>query len=96
MEGKLIEEEGETRPEHVSASCLDENVCLRNIQNYFTHGGWKALLHVVEETQCGFVLDVQMLSVMMRKIQLYVDCVLSGFKKASKTSKCFWHQCHSF
>ena len=27
MEGKLIEVEVETRPEHVSASCLNENVC---------------------------------------------------------------------
>ena len=48
MEGKLIEEEVETRPEHVSASCLDENVCIRNIQKYFTYDGREALTHIVE------------------------------------------------
>ena len=48
MEGKLIEEEVETRPEHVSTSCLDENVCIRNIQKYFTYDGWEALTHVME------------------------------------------------
>ena len=42
LAGKLIEEqEVETRPERVSPSCLDENVCLRSIQKYFTHEGWR-------------------------------------------------------
>ena len=59
--GRLIEEV-EIRPEHVSTSCLDEKVCLRNVQKYFTYDGWKALLDVVEavkKRQYGFVVDVQ-------------------------------------
>lgn len=41
LKGKLIEEEEvETRPEHVSALCLDENVCLRYVATEIFYQGW--------------------------------------------------------
>ncbi len=49
LAGKVIEKEKiETRPERVSASCLDENVCIRSIQKYFTPDAWTAVMHVTE------------------------------------------------
>lgn len=49
MNGQLIsEEEVEVRPEKVSVSCLDENVCLASCQKYFTADAWLAVLQVVE------------------------------------------------
>ena len=32
----------------MSATCLDENVCLQTMQKYFSYNGWAALLDVVE------------------------------------------------
>ena len=46
---RLIEEEEvETRPEQVLASCLDENVCIGSTQKYFTPDAWTAVVHVTE------------------------------------------------
>lgn len=45
-------EEVETRPERVSASCLEENMCIRSIRKCFTPdaGLW------CNETKCSLVL----------------------------------------
>lgn len=46
---KLIgEEEVETRPEQVSASCLDENICIQTIQTFFTPDAWAAVVQVCD------------------------------------------------
>ena len=106
MEGKLIEEEEvETRPEHVSASCLDKNVCLRNVQKYFTHDGWKALLHVVEAVKretvwyCGrctnVINDDEEDSIVCESCLVWFHFRCTGLKKAPKASKWFCRQCHS-
>lgn len=52
LAGKLIEEsEVEVRPERVSASCLDENVCIRSIQKYFSREGWDSVLSVMRAVE---------------------------------------------
>ena len=49
LSGTIIEEEQvEMRPEKVSASCLDENVCIRSCRKYFIHEAWIALSQVLE------------------------------------------------
>ena len=106
IEGKLIEEEEvETRPEHVSASCLDENVCIRNIQKYFTYDGWEALTHVVEALKrqtvwyCGrctnVINDDEEDSVVCDLCLTWFHFRCTGLKKAPKASKWFCRQCHS-
>ena len=32
----------------ISASCLDKNVCIPSIQEYFSEDAWAALTHVLE------------------------------------------------
>ena len=104
MEGKLIEEV-ETRSEHVPASCLDVNVCLRNVQKYFTHDGWKALLYVVEAVKrdtvwfCGrctnVIGDDEEDSIVCESCLIWFHFRCTSLKKALKTSKWFCLQCHS-
>ena len=46
--GKIIEEdEVEVRPEKVSASCLDENVCLESCRKYCSADAWMVIDSVV-------------------------------------------------
>ena len=46
---RLVEEEDvEMKPERISASCLDENVCIPSIQKYFSEDAWAALTQVLE------------------------------------------------
>lgn len=48
INGKIIEKnEVEVRPEKVSASCLDENVCLENCRKYCTQDAWMVIKEVV-------------------------------------------------
>ena len=108
LKGKLIDEEDiETRPECVSASCLDENVCIRNIQKYFTNDGWKALLHLVEAVKnesvvvwcCGrctnVINDEEENSVVCESCLVWFHFSCTSLRKAPKASKWFCRQCHS-
>ena len=106
LKGKLIEEEDvEPRPECVSASCLDDNVCIRNIQKYFTNDGWKALLQVVEAVKKGTVWycgrctntinDEEENSVVCESCLVWFHFRCTGLRKAPKASKWFCRQCHS-
>ena len=106
LKGKLIEEEDiETRPERVSASCLDENVCIRNILKYFTNDGWKALLHLVKAVKnetvwyCGrctnVINDEEENSVVCESCLVWFHFSCTGLRKALKASKSFCHQYHS-
>jgi len=106
LKGKLIEEEDvETRPEYVSASCLDENVCLRNIQKYFTRDSWKALLHLVEAVKqetvwfCGrctsIIEDEEEDSIVCESCLKWFHFKCTGLKKAPKVSNWFCRRCHS-
>ena len=46
---KIIEENDiEDRPEKISVSCLDENVCLESCRKYCSQVTWSALLGVVD------------------------------------------------
>ena len=45
---KIEEEQVEMRREKVSASCLDENVCIRSCRKYFSRDVWIALSQVEE------------------------------------------------
>lgn len=102
--GKLIEEV-EIRPEHVSASCLDENICLRNVQKYFTHDGWKALLDVVEPVKreivwfcvrCKNVIsNDEEDSIVCESCLTWFHLRCTGLKKVCKVSKWFCRQCNS-
>ena len=107
LKGKLIEEEEvETRPEHVSASCLDENACLRNVQKYFTNDGWKAVLHLVEAVKretvwyCGrctnVIDDEEEDSIVCKSCLVWFHFRCIGLKKAPKATKWFCRQCNSF
>lgn len=104
MKGKLIEEV-ETRSEHVSASCLDENVCLRNLQKYFSNDGWKVLLHMVEAVKreavwyccrcTNAINDEEENSIVCESCLVWFHFRRTGLKKAPKASEWFCHQCHS-
>ena len=49
IDGKIIEEdEVEVRPEKITASCLDENVCLDSTRKYYSQDAWLAVEDVVE------------------------------------------------
>ena len=49
MNGTIIDEcHAEVRPEKVSSSCLDENVCIETCRKYFSHDGWTSVLNVIE------------------------------------------------
>jgi hypothetical protein len=49
LHGMVIDEdEVEVIPEKVSASCIDESVCLESCHKYFTQDGWMAVKSVVE------------------------------------------------
>ena len=49
MNGTIIDEcHVEVRPEKVSSSCLDENVCIETCRKYFSHYGWTSVLNVIE------------------------------------------------
>ena len=43
----IDEDQVEIIPERITASCLDENVCLSSCKKYFTDEGWSALENVV-------------------------------------------------
>lgn len=45
--GLIEEDQVEIMPERVTASCLDENVCLSSCRKYFTSDAWLALEGVV-------------------------------------------------
>ena len=45
--GRIIQDELEMRADKMSASCLDENVCLMTYQKYFTHDAWTEVPQVV-------------------------------------------------
>ena len=38
----------ETKPEKLTAACIDENVCLEVCKKYYTRNGWLALKDVVK------------------------------------------------
>ena len=42
------EEKVEQRPEFISSSCLDQNVCIETVRQFFTEDAWVALKAVVE------------------------------------------------
>ena len=49
IDGKIIEEdEVEVRPEKITVSCLDENVCLDSTRKYYSQDAWLAVEDVVE------------------------------------------------
>lgn len=49
MNGTIIDEcHVEVRPEKVSSSCLDENVCIETCRKYFSHDGWTSIPNVIE------------------------------------------------
>ena len=49
---RLVEEDDvEIRPERIPASCMDENVCVRSIQKFFTEDAWAALTQVLNIVQ---------------------------------------------
>ena len=51
---KIVEEcEVEVRPNKVPSSCLDENVCLRSIQKYFSPDAWSVVCNVVDTIRKG-------------------------------------------
>ena len=46
---KIVEENDiEVRPEKISVSCLDENVCLESCRKYCSQVAWSALMGVVD------------------------------------------------
>lgn len=105
LAGKLIEEqEVETRPERVSPSCLDENVCLRSIQKYFTHDGWTALLHVVEAVKktpvwyCGrctkSISDDTENSIMCDSCLVWYHFKCTAIKQSPKSKMWFCRSCY--
>lgn len=49
INGNIIDEdEVEVRPEKISVSCLDENVCLDSTRKYFSRDAWLAVEGVVQ------------------------------------------------
>ena len=48
---KIIQEEVEVCPEKVSASCLDENVCLESCRKYCSKDAWMVINSVVDTLQ---------------------------------------------
>ena len=102
---KLIEEHKvETRPERVSSSCLDENVCLGSVQKYFTHDGWAALLHVVEAVKktpvwyCGrctnSISDDTENSIMCDSCLVWYHFKCTGIKQSPKSKVWFCRFCY--
>ena len=105
LAGKLIEEEEvEMRPERVSASCFDENVCLKNIQKYFSCDGWAALLHVVEAVKkhpvwyCGrctnSISDDTENSIICDSCLVWYHFKCTGLEKTPKSKLWFCRSCH--
>jgi len=45
----LTEKDVKFNPTSVSAPCLDENISIRRIKQYFTTKGWKAVLNTWEK-----------------------------------------------
>ena len=45
---KIEENDIEVRPEKISVSCLDENVCLESCRKYCSQVTWSALMGVVD------------------------------------------------
>ena len=71
----------EIRPEKISSSCLDENVCINSIQKYFSADAWTAVeqvLEVVKKILLGFVDRVQRKLMTIQKIQSSVIHVCRG------------------
>lgn len=104
---KLIgEEEVETRPEQVSASCLDENICIQTIQKYFTPDAWAAVVQVCDMMKqhavwyCGActrsINDDTQDSIVCEACLMWFhfDCV--GVRSKPKSRKWFCNFCHSF
>ena len=49
ISGMMIDEDQvEVRPEKISASCLDENVCLESCRKYFSEDAWMAVVNLMD------------------------------------------------
>ena len=44
----LDEDNIETRPEKITAACIDENVNIHRIKKFFNEDGWKLILEVIK------------------------------------------------
>lgn len=106
VKGSIIEEEEvEVRPERVSASCLDENVCLASLQKYFSRDGWASLLQVVSEVKkqpvwyCGrctkAICDETESSIVCDSCLVWYHFMCSGLKQRPKSKMWFCRSCHS-
>ena len=103
LKGKKIEErEIESRPEYVSPSCLDDNICLEEVRRYFTEEGWLLLQDVVAVLQqnpkwhCARCLREANEGTICCDscLQWYhFECV--GLKDSYKSRRWFCRPCHS-
>ena len=53
---RLVEEEDvEIRPERIPSACLEDDVCIRSIQKYFTADAWCAVTNVLDVLRSNVV-----------------------------------------
>lgn len=106
LAGRLIEEdEVEVRSERVSASCLDENVCIKSIQKYFSHDGWASLLSIMKSVEehpvwyCGrcscSISDETENSVVCDSCLVWYHFKCTGLKQSPKLRLWFCRSCHA-
>ena len=91
LKGKLIEEEVELDQ---NMSLHHVNVCLRNVQKYFTNDGWKAVLHLVKAVKretvwyCGrctnVIKDEEEDSIVCKSCLVWFHFRCTGLKKSCK------------
>lgn len=104
--GTIIEKKQvETRPEQVSASCLDENVCLRSCQKYFSHDAWMAVLQVMESIKkytvwyCGrcacSISDDTEDSIVCDCCLVWYHFKCTGIRQSPKCRVWFCRSCHA-
>ena len=104
ISGRAIinEEDVETKPEKVPACIIDENVCLKSCQKYFTYDAWACVEQLVGYIEkhpvyyCGRC-NKQIDDTTENSVQCgscLVWCHLKCVKKVSKTRHWFCNSCY--
>ncbi len=92
------------RPEKVSSSCLDENVCLDSCRKYFSHDAWVAVQSVVDTIRknpvfyCGRcscpIADNNECSIVCECCLTWYHFKCLSYEKAPKSRLWFCQDCH--